>query len=225
MAKAAFEDRKNVSHQVLGTDGEFQAYFQFYNDLFQRNNGFHLNMDVSPAQLPITNDCIVRAIDVIKSSAPTRRKQVEAQLNQDLSISKNGGRALEMAIQAMLMIDPAAKSWHSADFTLGQYRPSSWLPDESLLQFVERLFPISLTGTQHAAQAAVQYRALRACKLEKHLGARFRLTNNLAEHLLFDEHRNCLYIFHHVAYLKAQLGRFEGRANALDINLIESLKE
>src|SRR2546430_7745379 len=40
--------------------------------------------------------------------------------------------------QAMIMVNCAAKDWHATDFTLGGYRPTSWLPKETYVDFVER---------------------------------------------------------------------------------------
>ncbi|KAK5659374.1 hypothetical protein OQA88_1467 [Cercophora sp. LCS_1] len=70
---------------------------------------------------------------------------------------------------------------------------------------------------------AAKHRTIRAGKLQKRLGAHFRLTNDLAQHLLFDEKRNCLYIFHHVAVLKAHLGRYKELETPLAIGFKESL--
>ena len=223
------EDHEKISQHLLGKGGEFSAYFKFYDDLFQRNNGFHLTLDASPALLPLTNEGILRASQTVISGVTKSKADVEKSLEQELAASNHekgqSNRAIGMAIQAMFMVDPAAKEWHSADFTLGRYRPSSWLPDESLVEFVERLFPVSLAGQQDAARVAVQHRALRARRLQKLLGARFRPTNSLAEHLLFDEQRNCLYLFHHVAFLKAHLSRYEGKPDPLSIGPGKSLQE
>ncbi|KAK3318934.1 hypothetical protein B0H66DRAFT_558427 [Apodospora peruviana] len=238
----AAQDREKISRQILGKGGDFPAYFKFYDDLARRNNDYHLTVSTSPCPLPVTNIDVLRAAKVITSNLSKTKKETEGQLRKDITSSSdspdsryhgNEPAAIGMAVEAMFMIDPAAKERHASDFRLGQhYRPSSWLPDETLASFVERIFPPSLVGSQEAVAAAAaameqgQHGALRARKLQKRLGARFRPTNNLAEHLLFDEQRNYLYIFHHVGFLKTQLARYEGGAvEALEnIGLRESLE-
>jgi hypothetical protein len=51
---------------------------------------------------------------------------------------------------------------------------------------------------------------LRARKLTETLGVPFAPTNNLAEHLEFDEGRWRIYIFHHAGFLKHQLQLTKG---------------
>ena len=90
---------------------------------------------------------------------------------------------------------------------------------------MRRSFPLGLDTSQEAMRVAVEQRAMmKAWKLLKRLGARFRRTNNLAEHLLFDQKHNCLYIFHHVAFLKAHLERYRGESDPLAIGMKESLE-
>jgi len=227
MSPNASQDRKKISQQILGQEGEFPAYFRFYDDLAQRSNDFHLTIDTLPSLLSVTSDSVLLAASVLRSNLQKTKQETEGRFkNLARSDTKfqSDEKAIKMAMQAMFMVDPAAKENHSADFTLGDYRPSLWHPHQTLEDFIDRLFPPSLASSQDAARFAVEYRALRARKLQKRLGARFRLTNNLAEHLLFDERRNCLYIFHHVAFLKAHLCQYQGKENPLDIGLNESLE-
>ncbi|KAH7119253.1 hypothetical protein EDB81DRAFT_914798, partial [Dactylonectria macrodidyma] len=113
---------------------------------------------------------------------------------------------INLAVQSMIMVDCAAKHWHATDFILGGYRPMSWLLTETFLNFVDRSFPVGLDSTTQRVQAAVEDKSsMKAWKLQKRLGVRFRGTNNLAEHLLFDPRSNCLYLFHHAEFLKAHL--------------------
>ena len=221
------QDKKVVSQQLLGKDGNFSAYLRFLDDLVQRDSDYALAIDSPSTNAPFSSDSILIAASIVKSNASITKASMERRFREVTASNptlRYRDKAVRMAIQAMFMVDPAAKEWHSADFKRGDYRPSSWLPEETLLDFIQRLFPLSLQGYQEAALMAVEARALKARKLQKRLGARFQLTNNLAEHLLFDERRNCLYIFHHVAFLKAHLSLYENREAALGISLKESLE-
>ncbi len=221
------QDNKIVSQQLLGKEGNFIAYIKFLDDLVQRDSDYALAIDSPSTNATISSDGILLAASVVKSNASTTKAGMERRFREVAAsnpILRYRDNAVRMAIQAMFMVDPAAKEWHSADFKRGDYRPSLWMPEETLLDFIQRLFPLSLQGSQDAALMAVEARALKARKLQKRLGARFQLTNNLAEHLLFDERRNCLYIFHQVAFLKAHLSLYEDRQAALGISLKESVE-
>lgn len=227
MPSTTVQDKKAVSEQLLGKDGNFSAYLKFLDDLVQRDSDYALAIDAPSTNTPISSDSVLLAASVVKSNVSTTKAAMERRFREVAASNptlRYRDKAVRMAIQAMFMVDPAAKEWHSADFKRGDYRPSSWLSEETLLDFIQRLFPPSLQGSQEAALVAVEARALKARKLQKRLGARFQLTNNLAEHLLFDERRNCLYIFHQVAFLKAHLSLYEDRPAALGVNLRESLE-
>jgi hypothetical protein len=222
------QERREISKQLLGKEGHFSAYFKFYDDLAQRNNDYYLTSNTSPSLLPIKSDCVLLAANVLKSNVSTTRRDIE-QHYKDKVTARNSNlhysnKTVNMAVQAMFMVDPVAKEWHSADFAVGDYRPSSWLPNETLEAYIRRLFPPNLPSSQSTPLAAVEYRALKARKLQKRLGLRFEPTNDLEKHLLFDERRNRLYIFHHVAFLKAHLSRYENMEAPLTIGLKESLE-
>ncbi len=227
MPPTTTQEKTDVSKQLLGNDGNFTAYFKFLDDLVQRDSDYSLTIESPSANAPISTDSVLLAASVVKSNTSTTKRDMENRFREVAASNptlRYNDKAIKMAIQAMFMVDPAAKEWHSADFTRGDYRPSSWLPEETLLDFIQRLFPPSLQSSQQAARMAVESRALKARKLQKRLGARFQLTNNLAEHLLFDERRNCLYIFHQVAFLKAHLGQYEAKSAVLGIDLKQSLE-
>jgi hypothetical protein len=221
MLISSLDEKKAISQHFLSADGEFAAYFDLFNDLTQRDNDSHVAVNISQRS-PITAQALVRASDLVRAnSASTKRVVLQLYAGVDPTHDE---KVVGLAVQAMYMIDPDAGHWHSPDFTLGDYRPSSWCLDETIAVFIEGLFPTSLAASQGVARLAVQQRAIRACKLQRRLGLTFRRTNNLAEHLLFDTRRNCLYIFHHVEFLKAQLRRYRHEEKPLQMGFPESLK-
>ncbi|KAK4109205.1 hypothetical protein N656DRAFT_716616 [Canariomyces notabilis] len=217
--------RGEIAQQLLGKEGNFSAYFKFYDDIAQRNNDYHLTSNTSLSLLPMKSDCVLLAASVVKSNVSTTKRDIEQHYKNKATAKYSGlhysSVAVSMAVQAMFMVDPAAKEWHSADFAIGDYRPSSWLQNETLEAYILRLFPTSLPNSQ---EPAMDYRALKAHKLQKRLGVRFQPTNHLDKHLLFDERRNRLYIFHHVAFLKAHLSRYESSEAPLTTGPRESLE-
>ncbi|KAF2420308.1 hypothetical protein EJ08DRAFT_550934, partial [Tothia fuscella] len=131
---------------------------------------------------------------------------------------------INVAVQAMIMVDCAARDWHAHTHVMGSYRPTSWAVNESFLGFVERSFPPSLDMDEEAISDALdESNALKAWKLKKRLGIEITPTDNLAHHLLYDPRHNKLYVFHHVAFLKAHL---ELSADTLGVGckIKESLK-
>ncbi|KAK1752653.1 hypothetical protein QBC47DRAFT_404976 [Echria macrotheca] len=226
MRSSMLQNTRKVLHQILGQEGEFPAYFSFYNDLTHRHNDYHVTIDAPPTLLPITGDTILLAANTIRSNVSRSKKETDESFRtlaaSDPKACYNE-KAVRIATQAMFMVDPNAEECHATDFTLGAYRPLSWRSDETLVAFIHRVFPPSLTTSQEVARDAVEYRSLRARKLQKRLGARFRPTNDMAQHLLFDEKRNCLYLFHHVGFLKAHLSRYRAKEKPLAVGLEGSL--
>jgi hypothetical protein len=225
---SSIEDKRDISQQLLGKQGSFSAYFELYDDLVQRNSHLAVTIDDSPEDQPLTCENILEVARLLRSNVEITKANASIQIKQSLTgrhSNANVEKAINMSVQAMLMIDTAAKDWHSADFVLGDYRPTCWLASETLLDFVRKSFPVGLKSSTRAVRVAVEQRAmLKAWKLLKRLGIRFRRTNNLAEHLLFDQRGNCLYIFHHVAFLKAQLARYQDDLDPLAIDMKESLE-
>ncbi|KAL3960399.1 hypothetical protein ACCO45_005516 [Purpureocillium lilacinum] len=175
---------------------------------------------------PQTHEAVLRVSNILKERTQATKAEITECLQDDHGGSSSTTQnVINLAVQAMVMVDAGAKDWHSTDFVLGGYRPTSWLPNESFQAFVERSFPLGLESSSGSVRQAIEQRAsMKAWKLQKRLGVRFRRTNNLAEHLLFDPRRNCLYLFHHVAFLKANLERFQHETKPLSIGLKESLK-
>ncbi|KAJ4266089.1 hypothetical protein NW762_004064 [Fusarium torreyae] len=132
---------------------------------------------------------------------------------------------LTLAVQAMVMLDIAAQEWHPADYAASGHRPIGWLSQEPFASFVQRSFPEVVTRMDENIQEAFDDRSrLKAWKLQKRLGMKFRMTDNLSEHLNLDTKNNILYLFHHAAYLKAHLAMCQGVPLTLEATARESLR-
>lgn len=225
------DDRDEIALRLLGSRQRFPAYFALYETLTSRANARVIQIDNATAEkIPeaLYHQGVLFATEILKAhGAEKTLAEVLAELDHQNSIKPtvlDVQNTVNVAVQAMLMIDCAASDWHSGTFMLGGYKPTSWLSSERLVEFLGRSFPRTLDDDEDGIRATLQNASrLKAWKLKTRLGITFRGTDNLAEHLLFDPRHNVLYLFHHAAYLKAQLAR-HAQTLPLDCDFEESLK-
>ncbi|KAJ4291767.1 hypothetical protein N0V90_009662 [Kalmusia sp. IMI 367209] len=118
--------------------------------------------------------------------------------------------AIQTLLRVALMIDCASKQTAPPGHMLGDYRPRSWADDQSLAEFAESCFPSPVHSPAMRARIRIalgQRNRMKAWKLRERYGVRFRPTDNLAEHLLFDSQHRTVKVFRQVGYLKAHLSR------------------
>ncbi|KAK1828666.1 hypothetical protein QBC39DRAFT_312742 [Podospora conica] len=126
-------------------------------------------------------------------------------------------RSISFAVKLMLMVNCSYPDHDSPSITEEGRAEVFWGdgPQNTFIAFVDdSLFHSALpeaTRTSHPlahrrnpaySQAILK---LRARKLKKVLGVSFQTTDNLANHLKYDERRRKVYIFHHAGFLKHQL--------------------
>lgn len=216
------------AQQLLGIDGNFTAWNRLHNDLMARGKVHVIQIDPNTARKPLSNDFILAAASKLKGSARSSREEMIVQMIEDQGehwCRSDIENALNVAAQLLYMIDCAATSWHSLEFRLGGHRPTCWISNEQFQEFMIRSFPTALDMDIRRVEVALQNRnSIKAWKLKKRLGASFRGTDNLAEHLLFDQKCNAIYLFRHAAILKAHLA---GRAKTLnwESNMAESVAQ
>ena len=215
MRSVTVEERQEIARELLGKDGAFSAYFRLYGDLTQRDHDFSIAFDEPTFYIPKTYQDVLLAARKLRENTDITKEEVTTLLQNIWKTSARVENVMNTAVQAMIMVDSAAKDWRPADFILGGYRPISWLPHESLLSLVKRSFPLRPESSSRKIQQAMAQRpALKAWKLQKRLGVCFRSTDNITEHLLLDPKTNTLYVFHHAAYLKAH-GALPNRPRAV----------
>ncbi|KAF5012916.1 hypothetical protein FDECE_1050 [Fusarium decemcellulare] len=213
-------ERGEISQKLLGKSGIFSAYFRLYDDLASRDYSFSYHHLPTPR----THQDVLYTAELLRSNIQSTKEEATVHLHNDRTATGNVDNIINMAVQAMIMIDSAARDWHTADFVLGEYQPISWEPQESFASFVERSFPISRQPACTDSTNAIAHKSkLKAWKLQKRLGLRFLATDNLSEHLLLNPKKNTLYLFHQVAYLKAHLERFQDDTRPLEMTTKQSL--
>ena len=181
------------------------AWSRTYDDLVTRRK----TRIGPPTAIPVLLDSQVLEIaGLLKSNPRWTRIEALSKLprgsKQEFS-DEDVENALDIAVQAMLMIDSVATRGHAADFRLGGLRPKCWASNDSFVQFLESSFPKAVDFSRISSVMEDQD-SLKSWKLAKKLKITFKGTNNLADHLLYDSRYNTLYLFHHVAWLNAHLG-------------------
>lgn len=214
MAYETTKDKKELAEQLLGKSGDFEAYFSHYQDLVYQRNAFLIPIDKDSSQRRITYKDVLLVVDIIRDHAEWTLQEFQQGLKTRFPHERNHpdfSKLLAITVHAMFMVDCSAQERHASDFALGAYRPSSWLPDQKFSAFMERCLPESLESDTVRHDTALRNKnAIRAWKLKKKLGTTFRQTNDIAQHLVYDPRNNVLYIFHHAAFLKAQLSKWSG---------------
>lgn len=168
-------------------------------------------------------------------SHPTTTKEdlrtfIRGPREDSLSTNAQIDTSIAFALRLMLMVNcfyPANGSGRIPEE--GRTRSSVfWIDGQqsTFTAFIDcTLFPSTFTEVAHINHPLGNHRNpgysqailnLRARKLTEALGVAFALTNNLAEHLEFDERRRKIYIFHHAGFLKHQLKLTKGLSSDND---------
>ncbi|XMA13370.1 hypothetical protein WAI453_006161 [Rhynchosporium graminicola] len=85
-----------------------------------------------------------------------------------------------------------------------------------------RAVPKTFKPYNRASEFDVFKKELKAWKLKKRHNLRFRPTDNIMEHLLYDPQSRTVKVFHHTSYLKAHLAR--SAQQPIDMDAHSSLK-
>ncbi|KAK1850818.1 uncharacterized protein CCHR01_06565 [Colletotrichum chrysophilum] len=221
-------DKINISRHLFGNPEKFPSFFTVYDEFASKGIGLAINIDPNSATGTLSHEHVLRAVDILKENPSITRKDAFEKMRQvnglrsasDPSIAK----VLDLAVRCVIMVDCAAKQHHSSSFKIGDYRPASWDMDEKFVDFVTRSFPevSSMTGPA-ASHLSSEMFPSKAWEL-KRLGIEFRRTNNLAEHLLFDERKNYLFVFHQAQFLKAHIAKHCYSQDPFGLTFGESLK-
>ncbi|KAF2143093.1 uncharacterized protein K452DRAFT_226286 [Aplosporella prunicola CBS 121167] len=235
MFPATKNDRETLKNELFDNKvavGALNAYFATYDSLT-------LDM-ATPAVLQIetpivrTHQDILVLVRLLKANAHHTRTQTLALAIQ--SFNRNGAtdegseaytremtelnRALNLAVQLLCMIDCSAKEKHSHDFELGDFKPVEWRKEETFVNFLKRILPVADPGMCFSRE---KKNKMKAWKLSKRAGITFKATDNIVEHLLYDPKDETVRLFHHAAFLKAQLD--SSTNHSMSIACEESLAE
>lgn len=181
--------RLMIAQEFLSTSHDSIRSLSSYFDLYESLCDFDLRQSVVGSNQAITSpDDIIRVVRIIKSNLNENRLEVQDRSCQTHLSLRNKSYAIGVCTQLMLMIDP-----------------SQWRGAERLSDCIMRTFPQESTLTLRDLKGIKH--DIKAWKLRKRAYLTFIPTDYLHEHLLYDNRANTVKIFHHVAFLKAQLRR------------------
>jgi hypothetical protein len=84
-------------------------------------------------------------------------------------------RAINVAVQLMLMVDCSDKDRHSEDYEIGGFRPVRWENSERFTEFFKKAFPIDVRDQGKVRTAMKEKNALKCWKLKKRAHVKFFL--------------------------------------------------
>lgn len=177
----------------------------------------------------VDHDAIVLAGKILKEDTELTFSGAKIALRKELHgalSTRDIELTLNLTVQAMVMVDPNIKNAHGRNHTIGSYRPATWLPEESFESFISDCFrEVSPERADRVATALRDSWLLRASALKKRLGIVFKGTDNIAQHLVcdFDRDRRVIYLFHHVAYMRAHLAIWTGETKVKTVAVKQSL--
>lgn len=189
----------------------YDAFFQHYESIFCKSSkhSFFVGID-KPAFT--THDDVTSAFAKLISNPSQTREEFSRTLPAGVSDeSKNDG--IRAVVRAALMLDCASKQNLPEGYRVKDFKPRSWQTHQSFADFVESCFPVPTHTPAERMQiqdAQAKRTKLKAWKIKERNNVKFRPTDNLAEHLLFDKEGRIVKVFRHVGFLKAQLQHSEG---------------
>ena len=144
-------------------------------------------------------------VQKLRDDSNTRTKQ---ELLDDLPATfepKDRYRALRAAMQTGFMVDCEAQEGLGLRNTPASCSPLRWDETESLTDFLQKAF----RDTSSSLHLNIKIGKLKAWKMVKRYNVRFLATNDLAQHLLYDEDAQTIKIFHQISWSKAHLRYIE----------------
>ena len=172
-----------------------------------------LQTQIWPNAIAVGQEDLICIIEAIRSSPEkSRQKLIDEAFGGRLQTFgvEARGEALDVAVNIAFMVKCASRNTHSAWLEDGTNR-DRWKSEESLASFVLNLIPNasrSLGLSVEDSGSALDIKTtLKARKLEKRAGLRFRPTNDWSDHLRVDRNngRPTVLVFNQIAFLKEQL--------------------
>ncbi|KAL9620396.1 MAG: hypothetical protein Q9160_005096 [Pyrenula sp. 1 TL-2023] len=148
--------------------------------------------------------------EITKVAFPCEAFKVTSSINEQQT-------AVDLALRVMTMVNysGSGRGWNLLEAGLYQ---SPWRDDCSVGEFLSDCFPTTehpeLNDETGFAYLDIR-RSLRANKLQKHAGFKFRGTNNIRRHLMLDRKINVVEIFHHTSFLKEHLRLTKDHSNEI----------
>jgi hypothetical protein len=219
------KEKKAIARDLLGVAEDvvpkLSAYFKFYDDLMKSSSEQTIiGMDIANLHPPCDVLSVAASLRGDPQSTRDNLRNTSLKTTSEVSrLVKDRESAINIAVQLMLMIDCSASESHDKGYLIDGSKPHLWRNDESFATFVTRGFP---TSDQTGVESLEVKKSLKAWRLKKRAYITFRATDNLMNHLLYDSRKQVVLLFHHTAFLKAQLEL--SKLEPLDASMLECLK-
>lgn len=197
-------ERSTLLSSLFGASQQdsFDVYIRHYEKIINhqlgRNGPFH------------THEHVARAAKVLSNNALTARQDLESLIiNYGKFTPAEKERAIGSLSSAVFMVECDSRDYRSTIF----HNTAKWEAHESFVSFLNRSF--HFVGAQPTVYNESRHyihnqKALKLWKLQSRSRLRILGTNNILEHLQLDTETRTLKIFHHVAFLRAQLQLADG---------------
>lgn len=128
---------------------------------------------------------------------------------QDAPSLADQEQAFNIAVRIMVMVLPSAENQSDGLLEAG-LQPTVWMNEQSLMQFISSSFPqrehpaLKQSG-ELAAMAKVRLASITARRLQNLAHLEIIPTSDMRNHLLLDEKRGAIAVFHFTSFLKENL--------------------
>lgn len=215
--------------RVLGQTGNYSAYFELYDDLFELGIGGHVIQIQRPGEswVPVTHDTILTAAQVLKESSNLTLESLKTKLATEARGVYSPAQVnfmINLAVQTVFMVDSNIDNSTGSNYIVGKYHRPTWKPTETLAEFLSRSFPLSSAEQQRQISMALEDKAeFAASNLTQRFRIEFKGTPRLTDHLLLDPKERIVYFFHHAEYIRAQLGQWSEDATSKTVAIDQAL--
>jgi hypothetical protein len=205
--------RASIATAIWGegekSDGRLQRlmlFFEYYRretmtvSLLVPKRGESISLQ-TPADL-------IKFISLLKDNPQKARQDLKtlflSTTNQNsLCVPIDLDAALDLTVRLMFMMACRSQNAHNIVPTMQVFRPK-WKEQESLGQFVDRVFPRCDSPDQGSRNVTIRAHKLTAHYLKQYLNIQIQWTDHLSDHLVFQKGDSwkSLYIFCHPSVLE-----------------------
>jgi hypothetical protein len=181
-------------------------YFKFYTSVTCPSTSEALSIQVDNPAFKTHADILDCVKTLSLDPKLTREEFMSVSLPDEGVSTRDKYDATRTVVRIGFMLDCSLKDKYSKGFEVGGYVPAKWELAEPFDSFVQRA--VLRSSNDILNPSFKEYKKyLKAWKLKRRHKLKFRPTDNIMEHLLYDPETRVVKIFHHTSYLKAMLAR------------------
>lgn len=210
-----------LGHEAARDPEKYESYFNYYEECFVRLPGNWFAQNDRPAYS--SHDEVVSSFECLVARIEQTNADFRNTVGEGVSYAAYT-RAVRALLRASLMVDNYEYNFPA--YRIRDFVPQTWKEHQPFVGFITGCFPSPAQPPKicEAVRSALEHRKkFTAWQLEERYKVRLQPTNNLAEHLVFDEEPRILYVFSHVNFVRAHLERSINEP--IDIDFNESLQK